>query len=94
MDRAANGQTVYNAGNVAVTGMDAVNTWDLALFAAAGYIAVSSLVRLMIDKRNALAVELKAEMEQQRKAQERLEQEKQQQHQPRPSSRRGGRPAA
>jgi hypothetical protein len=75
--------------------MDAVNAWDLALFAAAGYIAVSSLVRLMIGKRNALAAELRSEMEQERRQQERLEQEKQQQAAPlaRPPA-RGGRPAA
>ena len=80
--------------------MDAVNTWDLALFAAAGYIAVSSLVRLMIDKRNALAVELRTEMEQERRRLERIEQEKQQQKQlpPKPAAAkqpaRDGRPAA
>ncbi len=61
--------------------MDAVNTWDLALLAAAGYIAVSSLVRLMIGKRNALAIELRGEMEQERRRQERIEKEKEQQKQ-------------
>ena len=76
-------------------GMDAVTTWDLALFAAAGYIAVSSLVRLMIAKRNTLAIELRSEMEQERKRQERIKQEKQQSQTPvaKPPA-RGGRPAA
>ena len=71
------------------SGMDAVNTWDLALFAIAGYIAVSSLVRLMIGKRNALAVELRDEMEQERRRQQRSEQEKQISNNkpPRPNSR-------
>jgi hypothetical protein len=61
--------------------MDALNTWDLALFAAAGYIAVSSLVRLMINKRNALATELRSEMEQEKRRREQIELEKQQQKQ-------------
>ncbi len=77
--------------------MDAVTTWDLALFAAAGYIAVSSLVRLMIGKRNTLAAELRSEMEQERRRQQRIEREKQIQQQlaaaPKPPA-RGGRPAA
>ena len=72
--------------------MDAVNTWDLALFAVAGYIAVSSLVRLMISRRNTLAAELRAELEQQR-AQQRREKEKQQASAANPPA-RGGRGAA
>ena len=77
--------------------MDAVTTWDLALFAAAGYIAVSSLVRLMIGKRNTLAAELRGEMEQERRRQQRIEREKQIQQQQaaaRQTAGRGGRPAA
>ncbi len=76
-------------------GLDAVNAWDLALFAVAGYIAVSSLAQLMIAKRNALAVELRNELEQERRRLERIKQEKQQpKATPAKPPARGGRPAA
>ena len=47
--------------------MDAVNAWDVALLAVASYIAVTSLLKLMIARRNTLAVELRAELEVERK---------------------------
>jgi hypothetical protein len=43
--------------------MDAINSWDVALLAAASYIAVVSLVRLMNSHRDQLAAQLRAEME-------------------------------
>jgi len=58
--------------------MDAVNVWDVALLAVAGYIAVTSLVRLMIARRNTLAAELRHEFEQEKLRQARLEKQKQQ----------------
>jgi hypothetical protein len=42
--------------------MDALNSWDVALFAVAGYIAIVSLVRLMLGRRAALARQLQEEL--------------------------------
>ena len=44
-------------------GMDALNSWDVALFAVAGYIAIVSLVRLMLGRRAALARQVREELE-------------------------------
>jgi hypothetical protein len=45
--------------------MDALNSWDVALFVVAGYIAVVSLVRLMLGRRNNLARQVRDELERQ-----------------------------
>ncbi len=44
--------------------------WDFVLLAVAGYVAVRSLVRLMMARRNELAQELLAEAEQSRRGKE------------------------
>jgi type II secretory pathway component PulJ len=62
----------------------------VALLAVASYIAVSSLVRLMIDRRGSLSAELRAEFE---ATQKQLEREKQQAAALKQPA-RGGRPAA
>jgi hypothetical protein len=46
--------------------MDALNSWDVALFAVAGYIAILSLVQLMLGRRNNLARQVRDELERQR----------------------------
>jgi hypothetical protein len=46
--------------------VDALNSWDVALYAIAGYIAVVSLVRLMLGRRNNLARQVRDELERQR----------------------------
>jgi len=46
--------------------MDALNSWDVALFVVAGYIAIVSMVRLMLGRRNTLARQLRDELEHQR----------------------------
>ena len=46
--------------------MDALNSWDVALFVVAGYIAFVSLVRLMLGRRNSLARQVRDEVERQR----------------------------
>ena len=51
--------------------MDALNSWDVALFAVAGYIAIVSLVRLMLGRRNSLARQVRDELERQRSETER-----------------------
>ena len=38
--------------------------WDIGIFAVAAYIAVSSLVRLMIARRNALIAQLQSQTKQ------------------------------
>ena len=45
--------------------VDALNSWDVALFVVAGYIAVVSLVRLMLGRRNTLARQVRDELERQ-----------------------------
>jgi hypothetical protein len=47
-------------------GMDALNSWDVALYAIAGYIAIVSLARLMLERRNALARQMRDDLERQR----------------------------
>ncbi len=44
-------------------GMDALNPWDVALFAVAGYIAIVSLVRLMLGRRATLARQIQEDLE-------------------------------
>jgi hypothetical protein len=44
-----------------------MDTWDLALWAVAGYIAVVTLVRLMIRQRDTLLAEARAERELERR---------------------------
>ena len=51
--------------------MEVLNSWDVALFVVAGYIALVSLVRLMLGRRNALARQLHDELERQRSEAER-----------------------
>jgi hypothetical protein len=46
--------------------MDALNSWDVALFVVAGYIAIVSMVRLMLGRRNSLARQVRDELERQR----------------------------
>ncbi|HEX4143810.1 MAG TPA: hypothetical protein VHY91_09780 [Pirellulales bacterium] len=46
--------------------MDALNSWDVALFVVAGYIAIVSMVRLMLGRRNRLARQISDELERQR----------------------------
>jgi heme exporter protein D len=45
--------------------MDALNSWDVALFAVAGYIAIVSLVQLMIGRRDSLTRQVRDELERQ-----------------------------
>jgi heme exporter protein D len=45
--------------------VDALDSWDVALFVVAGYIAVVSLVRLMLGRRNTLARQVRDELERQ-----------------------------
>jgi hypothetical protein len=58
--------------------MDAWNSWDVALFAVAGYIAIVSLVKLMLGRRNALARQMRDELERQRSETERQAEENEQ----------------
>jgi hypothetical protein len=46
--------------------MEAWNSADVALFAIAGYIAIVSLVRLMLSRRDALMRQLHDDLERQR----------------------------
>jgi hypothetical protein len=46
--------------------MDALDNWDVALFAIAGYIAIMSLVRLMLARRSVLAQQVQEELERRR----------------------------
>jgi hypothetical protein len=58
--------------------MDALNSWDVALFVVAGYIAVVSLVRLMVGRRDTLTRQVREEFERQRSETERLAEEAEQ----------------
>jgi hypothetical protein len=58
--------------------MDALNSWDVALFVLAGYIAIVSLVRLMLARRNSLARQVRDELERQRGESERQTEETEQ----------------
>jgi hypothetical protein len=49
--------------------MDSLDSRDVVLLAIAGYVALASLVRLMIRHRNAVAIRLRGEVEQERKRQ-------------------------
>ena len=62
--------------------MDALNSWDVALFAVAGYIAVVSLVRLMLGRRTALARQIQEDLERREKQ---AEQQRQQSEADRPA---------
>ncbi|HTU25600.1 MAG TPA: hypothetical protein VMF30_09395 [Pirellulales bacterium] len=55
--------------------MDALNAWDVALFAIAGYIAIVSLVRLMLARRNSLARQLQDDLERRRSESQRQAEE-------------------
>lgn len=53
--------------------------WDIALLVAASYVAVSSLVRLMRQRRDELSVEMRRQLEaeqRRRAAEERMAKEK------------------
>jgi hypothetical protein len=58
--------------------VDALNSWDVALFVVAGYIAVVSLVRLMLGRRNTLARQVRDELERQSSEAERQAEETEQ----------------
>ncbi len=42
-----------------------MDSWDVALFAVAGYIAIVSMVRLMLGRRGALAQQIQDELQRQ-----------------------------
>jgi hypothetical protein len=58
--------------------MDALNSWDVALFAVAGYIAIMSLVRLMLGRRSALARQIQEDMERRESQAQQLSEEAEQ----------------
>ncbi len=58
--------------------MDALNSWDVALFVVAGYIAVVSLVRLMVGRRDTLTRQVRDEFKRQRSENERIAEEAEQ----------------
>jgi hypothetical protein len=58
-----------------VGGMD---SWDVALFAVAGYIAIMSLVRLMLGRRGALAQQIQDDLQRQQMQDEMLKEQNEQ----------------
>ena len=58
--------------------MENMTGWDIALFVVAGYVAVMSMTRLMIRRRDALLVEFreKVNAEQKRKEAEEAQQDR------------------
>ena len=56
--------------------MPVTDAWDIAIWGAAGYLAIVALVRLMRNHRQAYVSRLMGEIEQQRRQQEREEAKK------------------
>jgi hypothetical protein len=50
--------------------MESITGWDIALFVVAGYVAVMSMARLMIRRRNELLAEFRAQIKTERKRKE------------------------
>ena len=51
----------------------ALDSWDIALAVVAGYVAVSTLVRLMVAERDTLVARFRGEMEAERRRQKQLD---------------------
>ena len=59
--------------------MGNMDPWDMALLAVAGYVAVLSLTRLMIRRRDQLVEEFRKQVNKERSRRKREERKKQQQ---------------
>jgi len=56
--------------------METMNGWDVAVLAITGYVAVTSLARLMLRRRDELLVEFRAQMKQEKRKKAELERKK------------------
>jgi hypothetical protein len=66
--------------------MEAMNGWDVAMLAIAGYVAVVSLARLMLRRRDELVVEFRALFQQEKRKKAELERKKAEQERHRPAA--------
>ena len=56
--------------------MESLDAWDIALYMAAGYVAVIALVRLMLQERDRLVQRFRSEMQAERQRQAAAERER------------------
>ncbi|MCX7427355.1 MAG: hypothetical protein NTW96_17210 [Planctomycetia bacterium] len=66
--------------------METMNGWDVAVLAIAGYVAVVSLARLMLRRRDELVVEFRALFQQEKRKKAELERKKAEQERHRPAA--------
>ena len=66
--------------------METMNGWDVAVLAIAGYVAVMSLARLMLRRRDELVVEFRAKMKREKRKKAEMERKKAQEERHRPAA--------